>query len=107
MTMGTTPRATISQDEGLVGETAVLLQESMDLYFGVDNDHDCRIDQWRRSYQASAMLNLHQVKVDLELMTASSGQLRSGGGDLWLWRQSGEFVIHPVSFIWRLPNVCS
>ena len=81
--------------------------ESMDLYFGVDNDHDCRIDQWRRSYQASAMVNLHQVKVDLELMTASSGQLRSGGGDLWLWRQSGEFVIHPVSFIWRLPNVCS
>ncbi|MCO4837109.1 MAG: prepilin-type N-terminal cleavage/methylation domain-containing protein [Oceanospirillaceae bacterium] len=81
--------------------------ESMNLSFGVDSDHDCLIDQWRSSYQHSDMLDLHQVKVDLHLMTASSRQLISGHENQWLWRQSGEFVIHPVSFIWRLPDVCS
>ena len=81
--------------------------ESMDFYFGVDSDRDCRIDQWRRSYQASALTALHQVKVSLQLRIPSSRQLRAGKSNLWLWHQDDDVVLHPVNFIWRLANVCT
>jgi len=79
----------------------------MDFYFGVDSDRDCRIDQWRRSYQASALTALHQVKVSLQLRIPSSRQLRAGKSNLWLWHQDDDVVLHPVNFIWRLANVCT
>jgi len=81
--------------------------ESMDLYFGVDSDNDCRIDQWRRSYLASELVELHQVRVRLQLRTPASRQLKAGKSSLWLWHQEDDVVLHPVNFIWRLTNVCT
>jgi hypothetical protein len=81
--------------------------ESLQFYYGVDSDKDCRIDQWRRSYQSSASLDLYQVRVSLQLRTPASRQLRAGQGSLWVWHQDDDVVLHPVDFIWRLVNVCT
>jgi len=80
--------------------------EAMDLYFGVDSDSDCRIDQWRQSYQAIERVYLYQVRVDLQLRVPLSKQLKVGETSLWVWHPEDDVIIHPVSFIWRLDHVC-
>tara|TARA_B110000503_G_scaffold53906_1_gene86598 strand:+ start:11638 stop:12267 length:630 start_codon:yes stop_codon:yes gene_type:complete len=81
--------------------------ESMDLYYGVDSNKDCYIDQWRRSYQMSDLVVLHQVRVSLRLRVPTSKQLRTGIASLWVWHEDDDVVLDPVNFIWRLINVCA
>lgn len=81
--------------------------ESMDLYFGVDSNNDCHIDQWRQSYQPSEFVELHQVRVNLQLRVRASKQLKAGEQSVWLWHENDNVIIHPVNFIWRLAHVCS
>jgi len=81
--------------------------ESIDLFFGVDSDKDCIIDQWHRSYQVSELVALHQVRVILQLRIPASKQLRAGKTSQWLWHQDDNVVLHPVNFIWRIVDVCS
>jgi len=81
--------------------------ESIDLFFGVDSDKDCIIDQWHRSYQTSELAELHQVRVNLQLRIPVSKQLRAGKTSQWLWHQNDDVVLHPVKFIWRIVDVCS
>lgn len=80
--------------------------ESIDLFFGVDSDKDCIIDQWHRSYHASELAELHQVRVNLRLRIPAGKQLRAGKTSQWLWHQNDDVVLHPVSFIWRIVDVC-
>jgi len=81
--------------------------ESINLFFGVDSDKDCLIDQWRQSYQASELVELHQVRVILQLRVPASKQLRAGKSSQWLWYQDDDVVLHPVNFIWRQTNACT
>tara|TARA_B110000503_G_scaffold55267_1_gene88706 strand:+ start:2299 stop:2928 length:630 start_codon:yes stop_codon:yes gene_type:complete len=80
--------------------------ESMDLYFGVDSNRDCRIDQWRHSYPTDELAKLHQVRVYLQLRLPASRRLGVGQNGQWKWHADDEVILHPVNFIWRLANVC-
>jgi|TARA_B110001469_G_scaffold34571_1_gene34798 hypothetical protein len=80
--------------------------EAMELYYGVDSNKDCRIDQWRHRYQTHELAELHQVRVFLQLRLPTSQQLRVAEVGLWNWHPDEAIVLHPVNFIWRLTNVC-
>jgi hypothetical protein len=80
--------------------------EAMELYYGVDSNRDCRIDQWRHRYQIDELAELHQVRVFLQLRLPTSKQLRVAQVGQWSWHPDEAIVLHPVNFIWRLTNVC-
>ena len=80
--------------------------ESMELYYGVDSNKDCHIDQWRHRYQIDELAELHQVRVFLQLRLPTSKQLRVAPVGQWSWHPEEAIVLHPVNFIWRLTNVC-
>lgn len=80
--------------------------ESVALYYGVDSDGDCRLDQWHNSYIQGQGEALHQVRVMLTMRSPASSQLRAQG-DSWLWHDTDDVVLHKVETIWQVPHDCS
>ncbi|MDC9720414.1 MAG: type II secretion system protein [Gammaproteobacteria bacterium] len=80
--------------------------QSYGLYYGVDSNADCGIDQWLREYRAGGVNKLHQVRVVMQLRTDASPQLRSVSTSKWVWHKEDDVVLSPVSFIWRVPHDC-
>ena len=81
---------------------------SLKLYFGVDTDQDCRIDQWQNSYSRLLTHKLHQVRVELLIMAKATHQLSLLEGSVWQLHDVSidNHTLHPVSFIWRVSDDC-